>query len=107
MATINLNCPAGTSGLAVEPWSKGEIYAVAADWSQAGSPVYTYGDRDWHQQENGMQVADFRHSARAALEREIRSAIQASEGIAADDVDDDEVENIMDDAQEIDDTDAE
>lgn len=103
MPTINLTTPAGTCGLAVEPWSKGEIYAVAANWAQASAPVYTYGQRGWHIDRAGRQVADFRHRMRDALADEIRYAIATSEGIPSDDVDEDEVESIVGDAVEIDD----
>ena len=40
----SIEVPAGMTGLAVEPWSKGEIYAVAADWSQAICAVLSYGE---------------------------------------------------------------
>ena len=106
---IEVTCPAGTSGLAVEPWSKGEVYAVAANWAQASAPVYTYGMNGWGLDRCGRQVADFRHSAKAALRDEITYAIATSEGIPSADVDDDEVDGIVSDAVEIDDaeTDAE
>ena len=71
-----ITCPEGTRGLAVEPWSKGEIYAVAANWSQAGSPVMVFGEDGWTSDEHGRQVADFRHNDRAALESVIREAIE-------------------------------
>jgi hypothetical protein len=106
MTAINLTCPTGMSGLAVEPWSKGEIYAVAANWAQASAPVYVYGERGWDIDHCGRQVADFRHSARAALEAQVEYAIATSEGIPSDEVDADEVDAICDDAVEIDDTDA-
>jgi len=40
-----LETPAGMSGLACEPWAEGEIYAVAANWSQASSPVMFFDAR--------------------------------------------------------------
>lgn len=95
----NLTCPTGTLGIAVEPWSKGEIYAVAANWAQASSPVLSYGADGWT--ETGRQVADYRHSERAALEAVIIEAIAASEGIASEDVNTDEVDAILDDAVEV------
>ena len=95
-----ISAPAGMYGLAVEPWSKGEIYAVAADWAQASSPVYVYGEDGWVLQCHGMQVADIRHSPRAALKLEIREAIEQS-GEEPDDSDD--IEDILSDAIEIDD----
>lgn len=73
-----LTTPAGTYGLACEPWSKGEIYAVAADWAQASSPVRTYGEDGWTVTQ--YQVADFRHEPRAALETILQEAIDASGG---------------------------
>lgn len=51
-------CPAGMSGLAVEPWSAGEIYAVAADWAQASSPVLVYGQDGWtHDETDGRMTS--------------------------------------------------
>jgi hypothetical protein len=85
-----ITAPTGKSGLAVEPWSKGEVYAVAANWAQASDPVLSYGQRGWDIEECGRQVADFRHSARAALESVIRRAIEAG----GDTPDDDEVEGL-------------
>lgn len=96
----NLTCPAGTSGLAVEPWSKGEIYAVAADWAQASAPILVYGPDGWTQ--SGRQVADYRHRATAALRAVILDAIATSEGIASEDVDNDEVNGILADAVDVD-----
>lgn len=71
-----VTAPEGMTGIACEPWSKGEVYAVAANWAQASSPVMVYGKRGWSQDDSGRQVADFRHSDRAALEAIIRSAIE-------------------------------
>lgn len=85
------------SGLAVEPWCPSEIYAVAANWAQASCSVRSYGERGWGYDECGRQVADFRHSARKALEAVIRSAIE----MGGDEPDDDEVESILDSAVEI------
>jgi hypothetical protein len=98
---INLTCPAGTYGLAVEPWAEGEIYAVAADWAEASDPVMAYGPGGWNQQCSGPQVATYRHRPEDALRAEIRHAIATSEGIPSDEVDDDEVERIVADAVEI------
>lgn len=98
---IRISTPAGTTGIAVEPWAAGEIYAVAADWAQASSQVMTYGPDGWDSTQ--YQVADFRHNDRAALESIIRDAIQ----MGGDEPDDDDVESIMDDAAEIDDQTAE
>ena len=50
--------PSGMSGIAVEPWAAGEIFAVAADWAQASCPVLVYGDDGWTHDECGRQVAD-------------------------------------------------
>jgi hypothetical protein len=73
-----IKCPAGTYGLAVAPWSADEIYAVAADWRQAAAPVMAYGPDGWYY--TGRQVADYRHSPRAALAAELAEAISASNG---------------------------
>lgn len=95
MATIRISTPVGTYGLAVEPWTRGEIYAVAANWAEASSPVLTYGEDGWEY--TGRQVADYRHSDLAALESIIREAIEAG----GDEPDDDEVADILADAAEI------
>ena len=97
-----LTTPTGTYGLAVEPWSKGEIYAVAANWSQASAPVYFYERTGWEQRQ--YQVADFGHSPTAALATEIAEAIGVSEGGPAPDTDSDEVQDIVSEAVEIGDT---
>jgi hypothetical protein len=97
----SLTTPAGTSGLAVEPWAAGEIYAVAANWSQASAPVYCYGQTGWHLDRAGRQVADFGHIARAALVDAIVDAIAVSEGIPSDEVGADEVDRIVSDAVDI------
>lgn len=94
MKTKTLAAPAGMSGVYVEPWSKGEIYAVAANWAQASSPVMVYGDRGWTLDECGRQVADFRHKSHEALRDQIVRAIEAS----GDEADADEVQGIIDDA---------
>lgn len=93
----SIGCPAGMSGLAVEPWSKGEIYAVAADWAQANSPVLVYGEDGWTYDEHGRQVAEISHRARSALESVIREAI----AMGGDEPDDDEVDSILDAAVEV------
>ena len=98
--SINITTPAGTYGYAVEPWSKGEIYAVAANWAEAAAPVYVYGHDGWDQ--CGKQVADYRHSPEQALEAVIITAIAESEGIPSDEVDDDDVAEILADAIRID-----
>lgn len=89
--------PAGMSGIACEPWTPGEVYAVAADWAQASSPVLVYGDNGWTHDEHGRQVADFRHNVRDALESVMREAIK----MGGDEPDDNEVAAILDDATEI------
>ena len=70
-----LTTPDGTTALAVAPWSPDELYAVAADWAQASSPVYSYGAQGWDQ--TGRQVADYRHSAQRALAAILREAVEA------------------------------
>ncbi len=89
----NLTTPAGMSGLAIEPWTPGEVYAVAADWAQAAATVWSYADGRWVP--TGRQVADYRHDPRAALLRELRETLEAS----GDDPDD--ADNLIDDATEI------
>lgn len=68
--------PEGTYGLAVAPWTPGEVYAVAARWGEASAPVYTYGLRGWVA--SGRQVADYRHRPEAALAGVLSLALQAS-----------------------------
>ncbi len=92
--------PAGMTGLAVEPWTKGEIYAVAADWAQASSPVLVYGKSPEGWDTCGLQVANFRHNDRDALEMIIRQAIE----MGGDEPDADEVSGILDDAEAIEDS---
>lgn len=94
---ITIAAPAGMRGIAVTPWSKNEVYAVAADWSQAGSPVLVYGDNGWTHEWHGRQVADFRHSPQAALESVIREVIEMN----GDEPDDDEVAGIVADADDL------
>lgn len=101
MTTIDITCPAGTYGLAVEPWSKGEIYAVAADWAQASAPVYSYGKDGWCQ--IGQQVADYQHRVKDALRAQLVETIALSEGIPSDEVDEDDIDAILSDAVDIDD----
>lgn len=84
--------PAGTSGLIAEPWSKGEIYGVAANWSQASAPVFFFGPNGWESRQ--YQVADFQHRAKDALELELRETL-----IAGGD-DEDDAEDLVDDATE-------
>lgn len=102
MKTKTLAAPAGMSGVYVEPWSKGEIYAVAANWAQASSPVMVYGDRGWTYDDCGRQVADFRHRRKDALRCQIVQAIEAG----GDEVDDEEVDEIMESAVELLDSDV-
>ena len=97
LSANELAAPPGMTGLAVEPWTRGEIYAVAADWSQAGSPVMVYGEDSWSYDSHGSQVANFRHSARMALEHHIIEAIEAG----GEEPGDDEVANILSNAVEI------
>lgn len=92
-----ISCPAGMTGWAVEPWSRGEYYAVAADWAQASSPVMVYGEDGWGSDGHGRQVADFRHLAEAALESIIREAI----AMGGDEPEDEDIESIMEGAVQI------
>ncbi len=99
MTAINdLTTPAGTYGLAIEPWSIGEIYAVAANWAEASAPVYTYGEDGWDR--NGRQVADYRHEPADALTDVLAAALLA----CGDDAD--EAVDLVADAIEINDVDA-
>ena len=98
MTTKHIVAPAtGMTGLYVEPWTRGKIYAVAADWMQASSPVMVYCTDSWDIDSHGRQVADFRHDSRGALESIIREVIE----MGGDEPDDDAVEAILDRASEI------
>lgn len=93
----SITAPAGMSGLVAEPWTPGEIYGVAANWSDAAATVYTYGDDGW--QPSRCQVADFSHEPRSALAAELREALIHSgetPGNAEDEADD-----LADDALEL------
>lgn len=87
-----IHAPPGMTGLAVEPWARGEIYAVAARWSNAKCGVLAYGPDGWH--ETGRQVADFRHRMELALWHEIRQAIYPRC-----ESDDDEIDSILSEAE--------
>jgi len=91
LAMAITDAPEGTSGLVIEPWSRGEVYGVAADWTQAASSVWCYGDGEWVRDAQGRQVADFRHRPIEALISELRQALimggddeDEAEAIAAD-----------------------
>jgi hypothetical protein len=87
-----IKCPKGKYGLAVK--LAGETYAVAADWRQASDEVLGYSEDGWVP--TGRQVADYRHSARAALAQSIRDCL-------GDDCDDIDLDAIVDQAIRIDD----
>lgn len=70
------DAPAGTSGYVVAPWSHDEVYGVAADWSQASSPVRFYGESGWSSTQ--YQVADFGHRPLPALELQLVEALRMS-----------------------------
>lgn len=72
-----IRCPAGTYGLAVAPWSDDEVYAVAARWAEASSPVQVWGGAGWI--DSGRQVADYRHDPAAALAAALREACDSDE----------------------------
>ena len=77
------SAPEGTSGLVIAPWSQREVHGVAADWSQASSPVYFFGADGWESEQ--YQVANFSHRPFDALEYDLcRSLIDsgADEGDA-------------------------
>lgn len=74
------SAPDGTTGLVVAPWDESEVYGVAANWSQASAPVYTYTRGQWGR-DGGYQVADWRHLPAEALEAEIiESLTQSGDG---------------------------
>lgn len=103
MTTLQtITCPAGMTGLACEPWSKGEIYAVAANWAQASCPVRVWGYDGWELDPHGRQVADFCHRMTDALESQIREAIIAG----GDEPDDEAVAAIVAETVDIDDSDS-
>lgn len=75
-------CPAGTYGLLVETWSKGDVYAVAADWTQAGSPIYVYRNLPGVQvgwRENVRHVGGSWDNPQDALRAVIGENVDASE----------------------------
>jgi hypothetical protein len=80
-----ITTPAGTTGLAVEPWARGEVYAVAANWTQASAPVLTLGADGWTG--TGRQVAEYGPDPYAALADELAKAMRAS-GERGEDIDD-------------------
>ncbi len=97
MRNKRITAPDGMSGLMVEPWAKGDIYAVAANWAQASSPVMVLSVDEWDLDPHGRQVGDFCHSPQEALESQIREAIEAG----GDEPDDDEVSAIIDNAADL------
>jgi len=70
--------PQGTWGLVVTPWAAPRVCGVAADWGQASRYVWHYTAGGWRLTDK--QVADFRHSKRAALAAEVREAIRRAGG---------------------------
>ena len=79
MSTINQAieaAPCGMGGLVIEPWSKGDVYGVAANWADASCPIWSYGEDGWHH--SGWQVADFSHEPREALVAELQESLVAS-----------------------------
>ena len=71
-----ITTPTGTTGLAVEPWARGEIYAVAADWRQASAPVLRLTDAGWLP--TGRQACQLGGDPRAHLAAELEAAMRAS-----------------------------
>lgn len=100
MSTTKVTCPAGKYGLAAEPWTPGEVYAVCANWAQASDQVLTYHE-DGHWVGTGRQVADFRHLQRAALVEILRESLVMG-GEESDEAEE-EARSLADDAWEIDD----
>ncbi len=91
MTTAIESRPDGTSGLVTEPWAAGEIYGVAADWTDGASPVWCYGASDWV--DNGKRVADFAHEPRSAMLCELEDSLLSSG-------DDPDAEDLLNDAVE-------
>lgn len=89
-----VSTPNGTYGLAVK--LGGDIYAVAADWAHAASPVLVFGEDGWTSA--GHQVADYRHDKEDALRSLLQDAIEAS----GDECDDALLDRIMARASAID-----
>ena len=79
-----IKTPVGMTGLAVEPWRKGEIYAVAAaDWSDAASPIMQYhAEGVWGgtQYQVGSFGQRYGHSDEAALETILWDAVEDGGG---------------------------
>lgn len=80
----------GMRALVVRAW--GDVYGVAAHWEQASCPVLCYGEMGWRA--TGKQVADYRHSARAAL----AEILAETATLGGDEVNMDVVQDIVDHA---------
>lgn len=69
-----------------------ETYKIKADWSDAASQIMRDNcDGEW--EPTGYQVADFRHSHRAAMKRELELSLETCGGDPADE----EIEAALDD----------
>ena len=79
-----IRTPAGTYGRAVAPWDETEVYAVAANWAEASSPVLSWGADAW--EPTPWQVADCRHDPREALGLVLRRHAGVTEEEVADEV---------------------
>ena len=71
--------------------------AVAANWSEASSPVLVWSEDGWVEDAYGRQVANFRHCANNALEVIIEEIATDS----GDEVTEDEMDAIMENVVEI------
>lgn len=59
----------------VDIW--GQKFCVNANWAEASSPIYTL-DSEGNWVSSGEQVADYRHSARAAMRAQLLAELRAS-----------------------------
>ena len=100
MAQEKMTAPRGMSGLYCEPWNSGDIYAVAADWGNASSPIRVYGEDGWTLDHHGRQVADFCHSPHAALVSILAENLRMT-GTEDEDEAEDEAESLAEDAEEL------
>lgn len=69
--------PAGERRLVTTCWEGYQVYAVQANWSDAASQVFAYGDGDLYSL--GKQVADFRHKPEKALRHVLELAAAYSD----------------------------
>lgn len=70
----------------------GETYSLRANWAEASCPIERQTEDGW--ESTGMQVADYRHSAEAAMRAELEAALVAG----GDDPDEPENRDVIDTA---------